>query len=192
MSRAKEFDEAAVLDHAVELFRARGFQATSFADLTSELGVSRQSLYDTYGDKQTLFHAALSRYRTRALDHIGRHLSTPGPVRPILLQLFEGSIKGSCCEGNPGCFIVNAMVEMAPQDPAIRALALAHARDVEGLFAARLSVAQRDRDLARDKDPAAIARYLNHTLLGLAVAARALGERDTLLASARLALLALD
>jgi hypothetical protein len=40
MPRTKEFDEAEVLDQALELFRARGFRATSFADLTAELGVS--------------------------------------------------------------------------------------------------------------------------------------------------------
>ncbi len=192
MSRAKEFDEAEVLDHAVELFRARGFQSTSFTDLTGELGVSRQSLYDTYGDKQTLFHAALKRYRERSLDYLGRHFASTGPIRPLLLQFFEGAINGSCSKGNPGCLMANSMVEMAPHDPAIRALALAHARDVEGLIAARLSVAQRERDLGRDKDPAALARFLYHTVLGLSVAARALGERDTLLGSARLALLALD
>lgn len=191
MSRAKEFDEAEVLDQAVELFRSRGFQATSFCDLTTELGISRQSLYDTYGDKRTLFHASLNRYRERSLDHTRRLLSTPGPVRPLLEQLFEGAVSGACSEGNPGCFMVNSMVEMAPQDDAIRAMALSHARDLERLFAARLSLAQRTGDLAKDKDPVALARYLYHTLLGLAVAARALGERDSLLQSARMALLAL-
>lgn len=192
MARTKEFDEAEVLDQAVELFRARGFQATSFSDLTSELRISRQSLYDTYGDKQTLFHAALTRYRLRALDYIGRMLATPGPIRPVLDQLFQGVVAGACSSGSPGCFMVNSMVEMAPHDDAIRAMAIAHARDVEGLFAARLSAAQRTGDLSPDKDPTALARYLNHTLLGLGVAARALGEHDSLLTSARLALLALD
>lgn len=192
MPRAKEFDEAEVLDQAVDLFRARGYQSTSFADLTGELGVSRQSLYDTYGDKQTLFLAALSRYRLRGLDHIRRTLATPGPVRPLLRAMFEGAVAGGCSKGNPGCFMVNSMVEMAPHDPAVRALAIAHTRDLEGLLAARLSEAQRTGDLSPAKDPTALARYLNHTLLGLAVAARALGERDSLSASAELALLALD
>jgi TetR/AcrR family transcriptional repressor of nem operon len=192
MARTKEFDEAAVLDQAVELFRSCGYQSTSFADLTAQLGVSRQSLYDTYGDKQTLFHAALKRYRERALDHIGRLLATPGPVRPVLLQLFEGALAGCCAKDSPGCFMVNSMVEVAPQDAAIRAMALAHARDLEGLLATRLSAAQRSGDLSKDKDPAALARFLHHTLLGLSVAARALNERDSLRESARLALLALD
>jgi TetR/AcrR family transcriptional repressor of nem operon len=192
MPRQKEFDEAEVLDQAVELFRARGFQATSFCDLTAGLGVSRQSLYDTYGDKHTLFHAAVKRYREKAIDRMRRLLATPGPVRPLLAQLFQGAISGACEEGNPGCLMVNSMVEMAPQDDAIRAMAIAHARDVESLLAARLGAAQRSGDLAKDKDPAALARYFFHTMLGLGVAARALGERESLLDSARLALNALD
>lgn len=192
MARQKEFDEAEVLDQTIELFRARGYQSTSFCDLTAELGVSRQSLYDTYGDKQTLFLAALKRYRERGIHQIAALLATPGPVRPLLQKLFEGAISGSCSEGNHGCLMVNSMVEMAPHDAAVRAMAIAHARDLEGLLAARLSAAQRTGDIAKSKNPTALARYFYHTLLGFAVAARALGERDSLANSAELALKALD
>src|SRR5512135_699885 len=103
MSRQKEFDETEVLDHALELFRARGFKHTSFSDLTAELGVSRQSLYDTYGDKQNLYQAALKRYLERGLDAIRRKLDDPAPVREVLTGMFEGMIKGNCTNGSPGC-----------------------------------------------------------------------------------------
>jgi TetR/AcrR family transcriptional regulator, transcriptional repressor for nem operon len=192
MSRTKEFDEAEVLDQALELFRARGFQHTSFADLTGELGVSRQSLYDTYGDKQTLFHAALKRYLDRAINFLRRHLADPAPVRKVLTALFDGLIAGQCGKGSPGCLMVNSMVELTPHDADIRALAQAHAREVEGLLASRLSAAQRKGEIGKAKDPVALARFFYHTLLGLSVASRALGERDTLRDSARLALQVLD
>src|SRR6185312_856599 len=63
MARPKSFDENAVLDQAVELFRARGYEGTSLAELESHLGLGRQSLYNTFGDKQALFIKALDRYR---------------------------------------------------------------------------------------------------------------------------------
>ena len=192
MSRTKEFDEAEVLDQAVELFRARGYRATSFCDLTAELGICRQSLYDTYGDKQTLFQAALKRYRERALDRMRRLLETPGPVRPVLAQLLEAAITSSCAQGSPGCLMVNAMVEMSPLDDGTRATAIAHARDLEALLTRRLAVAQQTGDIGRSHDVSALARYLHHTMLGLAVAARALGDREALRDSAQLALRALD
>jgi TetR/AcrR family transcriptional regulator, transcriptional repressor for nem operon len=192
VSRAKEFDKAEVLDRTVELFRARGFRSLSFADLTGELGVCRQSLYDTYGDKHALFCESLRRYCKRGRDHIKRILESPGPVRPLFEQVFEGAISGLCANGSPGCLMANSMVEMAPQDDGVRALATAHAREVEGLFAARLCAAQRTGDLSKDKDPSALARHFHYTLLGLAVAARALGDRESLLVSAQFALRALE
>jgi TetR/AcrR family transcriptional repressor of nem operon len=192
VARAKEFDEAEVLDRTVELFRARGFRSISFSDLTGELGVCRQSLYDTYGDKHSLFCESLQRYCKRGRDHMKRFLEAPGAVRPLFEQVFEGAISGLCSNGSPGCLMANAMVEMAPQDDGVRALAVAHAREIEGLFADRLCAAQRAGNLSKDKDPSALARYFHHTLLGLAVAARALGDRESLLISAQFALRALD
>jgi TetR/AcrR family transcriptional repressor of nem operon len=192
MSRTKEFDEAEVLDQALELFRVRGFQYTSFTDLTKELGVSRQSLYDTYGDKQTLFHAALKRYLDRAIDFVRRQLADPAPVRQVLTTIFDAIIANNCSRSSPGCLMVNSMVELAPHDADTRALAQAHAREIEGLFASRLSAAQRKGEIGKAKDPVALARFLYHTILGLSVASRALGERDTVRASARLALQVLD
>lgn len=192
MPRAKEFDEAEVLDQALELFRARGFKHTSFSDLVAELGVSRQSLYDTYGDKQALYHAALKRYLASGIDMIRRKLDDPAPVRELLTVLFSGMIDGQCANGSPGCLMVNSMVELSPHDADIRALAQEHAHAIESLFASRLSAAQRKGDLAKSKDPVALARFLYHTLLGLAVASRALGDKPGLRQTAQLALQVLD
>ena len=192
MPRAKEFDEAEVLDQALELFRARGFKHTSFADLVGELGVSRQSLYDTYGDKQTLYQTALRRYLDRALDGIRRKLEDPAPIRTVLTALFDGIVAGSCSNGSPGCFMVNSMVELSPHDADTRALAQMHAREIEGLLTTRLSAAQRKGEIAKSKDPVALARFLYHTLLGLSVASRALGDREGLKQTVRLALQVLD
>ena len=192
MPRVKEFDEAEVLDQALELFRARGFKHTSFADLVDELGVSRQSLYDTYGDKQTLYQTALRRYLDRSLDQLRRKLADEAPVRHVFTQFFDAMINAQCGGGAPGCFMVNAMVELSPHDADTRALAQTHAREIEGLFAARLTAAQRQGEIAKAKDPTALARYFYHTMLGLAVAVRAQGDKAGLKQTAHLALQVLD
>jgi TetR/AcrR family transcriptional repressor of nem operon len=192
MPRAKEFDETEVLDQALELFRRRGFKHTSFDDLTRELGVSRQSLYDTYGDKNALYVAALRRYLDRGLEFMSRKLDDEAPIREVLAGMFEGLNAGNCGTVSPGCLMVNSMVELAPHDPEIRALAQGHARSVEGLLASRLGAAQRKGEIGRQKDPVALARFLYHTLLGLSVASRAFGERDSLRDSVRIALQTLD
>ncbi len=192
MPRVKEFDEAEVLDQALELFRARGFKHTSFADLVDELGVSRQSLYDTYGDKQALYQTALKRYLARGLENMRGKLDNDTPVREAFAGFFEGMISGSCANGSPGCLMVNSMVELSPHDADTRALAQTHAREIEGIFVSRLSAAQRKGEIAKSKDPVALARFFYHTILGLAVASRALGDKESLRQSARLALQVLD
>ena len=191
MPRAKEFDEAEVLDQALELFRARGFKHTSFADLVAELGVSRQSLYDTYGDKQTLYQTALKRYLDRSLDQLSRKLDDDAPVREVFGRFFESMVAANC-DCKSGCFMVNSMVELSPHDADTRALAQSHAREIEGIFASRLAAAQRKGDLAKSKDPVALARFLYHTLLGLAVSSRALGDAVAMRQTVKLALQVLD
>jgi TetR/AcrR family transcriptional repressor of nem operon len=192
MSRVKEFDETEVLDQALELFRARGFKHTSFADLVGELGVSRQSLYDTYGDKQTLYQTALKRYLDRAIDGMRRKLADPAPVREVMAGLFEGLVSATCSNGSPGCMMVNAMVELSPHDADTRAAAQNHAREIQGLLASRLSAAQRKGEIAKTKDPVALARFFYHTILGLAVSSRALGDKESLRQTASLALQVLN
>jgi len=188
MARTKEFDEAEVLDRAVELFHARGFAHTSFSDLVEALGISRQSLYDTYGDKHTLFQTALRRYMERAVSGVRRMLERPGPVRKVLADLFDALITGACDEDASGCFMVNSMVELTPHDADTRTLAQVYARKIEGLIASRLSVAQRDGELSRSKDPVILARFFFQTILGIGVASRALGEPENLKQSTRIAL----
>lgn len=192
MARTKEFDENEVLDRALELFRARGFKHTSFSDLVEDLGVSRQSLYDTYGDKQTLYHTALRKYLGRGIAKMRAAFDESVPVREAFSGFFEALIEGTCANGSPGCFMVNSMVELSPHDADTRALAQAHARELESLFASRLAAAQRQGQLDRAKDPVAIAQFFYHTMLGLAVSSRGLGDKAALRQTARLALQVLD
>ena len=51
VARPKSFDQDRILEQAMHLFWEKGFEATSIQDLVDHLGVNRQSLYDTFGDK---------------------------------------------------------------------------------------------------------------------------------------------
>lgn len=192
MPRAKEFDETEVLEKALELFRARGFKHTSFDDLTRGLGVSRQSLYDTYGDKGTLYHAALKRYLERALGYFSRTLDDEAPIKEVMGRLFQGILENQCPKKAAGCLMVNTMVELSPHDDELRALLQAHARAIEGLFVARLGAAQRKGQISKSKDPVALAHYFHNIVLGIGVGARALGNPEALRSTVAVALTVLD
>ncbi|KGF20193.1 TetR/AcrR family transcriptional regulator [Pseudoglutamicibacter albus] len=59
MARPREFDTAALLQQAGELFIRRGFTATSIDEVVKTTGVVRGSLYSIFGSKQGIFVAAL-------------------------------------------------------------------------------------------------------------------------------------
>ena len=50
-----------LLDHALDLFLERGFEGTTIEAIVDGLGMARRTVYARYGDKITLFKAALQR-----------------------------------------------------------------------------------------------------------------------------------
>lgn len=76
MGRSLEFDTTAAVTAALDVFWARGFEGTSLIDLEKSTGLSRSSLYNSFGNKRGLFDAAVTMY----LDHV---------IRPRLRGLTE-------------------------------------------------------------------------------------------------------
>src|SRR5258705_11506004 len=62
MARRREFDTDAALDGAIGVFREHGFKGSSAEMLVNAMGIGRQSLYDTFGDKWQLYRSAVRRY----------------------------------------------------------------------------------------------------------------------------------
>src|SRR6478672_1527424 len=112
MARHKEFDCAEVLEKAMEVFWARGYEAASIQDLVEHMGINRQSLYDTFGDKHTLYLQALDRYLEVEGRKIAELLEQPGSVKRNVRRLFETAIDRSLADRR-GCFMNNAMSELA-------------------------------------------------------------------------------
>ena len=95
MARPKEFNREEVLDRAIATFWCRGYEATSVQDLLDEMGINRGSLYDTFGDKHTLFLAAIDRYYDRALAGTVASLEAPGPARSGRRACTRATARGS-------------------------------------------------------------------------------------------------
>ncbi|MFG1793746.1 TetR/AcrR family transcriptional regulator [Nocardia sp. NPDC049149] len=65
---------AAILSAARELFVADGFDRTSVDAVAARAGVSKRTVYDYFGDKQTLLHAVFDGVGQSLLDTIRRTL----------------------------------------------------------------------------------------------------------------------
>ena len=77
MGRPRKFDREEALDEATRAFWKHGYEATSTNDLLDAMGIGRQSLYNSFGDKKTIFLEVLRRYR-RGSDHYRADLRAGG------------------------------------------------------------------------------------------------------------------
>jgi len=71
----------AILENAYRLFRAQGFDGTSMADITSQVGGSKATLYSHFPSKEELFvecmMSALQNYMSDTLKHLDASRSDP-------------------------------------------------------------------------------------------------------------------
>ena len=89
----------------MEVFWRRGYEAASIQDLVQHMGINRQSMYDTFGDKHALFLQALDRYREIQSRRVFEILDRPGSVKKNVRLLFEEAVERALSEeGRRGCF----------------------------------------------------------------------------------------
>src|SRR3954464_10833000 len=175
MARPKSFDEEAVLDQAVQLFWERGYEGTSLADLETHLGLGRQSLYNSFGDKHSLFLKALDRYRRDMGGAALAQLDGPDGGLDAIRGFFRWSVDSltSSPDARRGCLMVNTISDRGSQDPDAM-LRCNHARDeLERAFRRALAQAKTRRELPKGLDTEATATLLVIQHYGLTVLAKA-------------------
>jgi len=181
MARHKEFDRDEALQKAMEVFWSRGYEAASIQELIKHMGINRQSLYDTFGDKHALYLQALDRYREVEGRKLFELLERPGSVKKNLQQLFKGVVEGALCEGERrGCFMGNAMSELAGRCKATAVRACSNMAAMEDGFYRALLRGKKDGELKGVLDLRAVARFLYSSLQGLLLMAKATQDRRKL------------
>lgn len=171
MSRPKAFAADEALQAAITVFWERGYEATSLPDLLDAMGIGRQSLYDTFGDKQSLYRKALDAYRLRGqawLDGILHEGVEPLTGIRALLQAVAERDTRSC---RRGCLLLNAAGDPG-RDPEIAKLVQRHTNALLHAFVSAVQRGQADGSITTRSDADTLARFLLVTFLGLVTAAR--------------------
>ena len=192
MARPREFDTTEALNAAMQVFWSKGYEATSLNDLIAAMELSKSSFYDTYGSKHELFLAAIDHYRDTVGAQMAGVAGLDAPARKLIESLFERAVSRMTDEdGRRGCFLNNCCVEVALHDPAAAKLIKGGLDIMEETLFALVERGQREGDIATDKEPRALARYLTSSLNGLMVMGKADpdGERLSDIAAITLAVL---
>lgn len=173
MARTREFEEIEVLDKAVELFWEKGYTATSANDLVDRLGLSRSSLYSTYGDKRTLYLRALDRYKKRNVNAMIKMVKQSDNLPETIEQIFKMVVDQDLRAKVPkGCLMVNSSVELGPHDQQIAKIVSDHERNVETAFEAAILKGQEKGQISKAHSAKALARFLYNNISGLRVAVK--------------------
>lgn len=173
MARPRKFDRDAALQAALQVFWAKGFAGASAEDLTQAMGIGRQSLYDTFGDKKRLYLEALDRYSTEQLSQHARTLNGPGRPAENLKALLVAFAEQPDDLRRLGCFGLNAICEFGQDDPEVRRVSEAKGRVQDSAFRRLVEAGQKAGDFDGALDTGAAARLLAVTLAGMKIQARA-------------------
>ena len=183
--RPRKFDKDAVLALIVKVFWAKGYSGTSLDDLATATSLSRPSLYAAYGNKLSMYLAALEVFGQRMATEAVAALAT-GPDLQTGLQNFYGAALdiylGKDEEMAQGCLVFTTAVTEATNEPEIKAMVQAQLAGMDQAVKAHIA------DRAPGADPAAIAaaaELASGTLLNLATRACAGTPRERLSEIAR-------
>ena len=170
MARNKEFDEKVVLKKAMILFWKQGYEKTSIQDLVTHMGIHRRSIYDTFGDKHSLFLASLKYYEVFVAEELTKIISDSSTTKKAIRKIFEFVVNMAELEIYPaGCFSVNTAVELSLLDKDIQHLATKMFNDTEELFNQLLKGGQEKGEFKNDLNTQVTAQFLHNNLIGIRV-----------------------
>ena len=193
MGRRKTYDRDTLIDKSMEMFRDHGFAGTSTQMLVEGLGVNRYSLYAEFGDKQTLFDAALDRYNDVVIEPSFGHLEAPDAGVDEVRAVFEfyGSESARRASGR-GCLLCNTAIEFGPKDPSGAGFVQGYLERLSRAFLAALGNAHGKGELRNTVDPSEEAEFLTASVLGMFVMLRAAAPKAAIESVSRAAIKHLD
>lgn len=151
------------------VFWRHGYEGTSLSQLTEAMGISRPTLYASFGDKAQLFREAVGAYTKRKLQEYTDAINLPSAkeVAEAWLRLTAGIT--SKPDEPSGCLIVQGALAGSAESDALR-IELADIRNQGATqLRERFKRARQEGDLPPSVDPAILAEYLAALASGITV-----------------------
>ncbi|MDB5688508.1 MAG: TetR family transcriptional regulator [Sphingomonas bacterium] len=178
--RPREFDCERALAQALRVFWLRGYEGASMTELTSEMGITKPSLYAAFGNKESLFKKALDLYERDKMAYVADALAAP-TCRQVAEILLRGAVDMTTSTCDPrGCLGVISSVACGAEAESIREEVKRRRSSSTQALIDRFARAKREGELPDGVEPDALARYLLAILQGLALQAGNGAARDEL------------
>jgi AcrR family transcriptional regulator len=177
--RPRGFDREAALHAAMLLFWKHGFDGTSYTDLTMATGMSKPTIYATFGDKVELFRKAMLAYAEQATKVYKEALEQPTAREAVeaCLRLARG-LNAQMNEPKV-CFLVQGALTGSADTQDFRDELGTLQRQATQLLHKRLEQGKRKGELPSTANTTVMAEYFTSVVTGLSVqAANGAAARD--------------
>lgn len=183
--RPRSFDRQEALCAALRVFRERGYEGTSMADLQQALGgLSPPSLYSAFGSKEEFFKEAVDLYRKRIGDKLARAVEAARDTKAAIEAMLRSAVTSTTEPGEPrGCLIVQGAIVCSPSSEGVEQYLHELRLETHRIVSARLKAGVADGDIPAGADVTALASFYTTLLHGIAIQARDGASRASLLAA---------
>lgn len=171
MSRPIEYEREEVLDKALIAFWRMGHAGCSIQALVDATGMSRQGIYNTFGDKDGLFREVVTHYSAKVAQQCCG-LEETGADMSSLRRFIKEGLAFQQSMGPGACFIVISAFSAQANDPKIRPALDRGANIVRKAFAAVLVNEEKRGNLLQTLSPEDAAAHLYCVMNGLSALAQ--------------------
>lgn len=121
IGRPRQFNADKAIEQATQQFWLGGYTATSLQNLLDSMSISKSSLYQSFGNKETLFISCLDNYQVTFNKELAELLKSSTSGLRFIEQLLESVIQEVNSSERKGCLLVNTANELGAKDPIITA-----------------------------------------------------------------------
>jgi TetR/AcrR family transcriptional regulator, transcriptional repressor for nem operon len=192
MGRDRSFDESEILEKAADAFSLHGYSGTSVAMLTEATGVGKQSLYNTFGDKEALYLRSVDCATARFYGAVQRVQKAKNGR--LALEIFFTEIAMLCASNDAPkrvCIVSAGLLESV-EVPEIQAALERKWNSTHEVIRSSIERGQKDGSILNMSPSIELADMMMSIMSGMRVAAKVEGSRSRLKATVALTLRILD
>lgn len=186
--RPPAFQQTEALEKAMQAFWQFGYEGTSMATLMAVMQMNKPSIYAAFGNKETLFKAALDHYVAGPSAFVKTALDAPNPYLVAKTFLMQAIALLTQTEPPRGCMIVQGALTCGPESAMIQNTLKQYRLNLESAFKTRFERAKADNDLPDDTNTATLAKYILTVHQGISVQAASGVKQEDLFAVVEMAL----
>lgn len=182
-----------MLNKARDVFWKKGYNGSSMDELVKATGLSRSSIYDSFGDKHGLYLKALRQYQQTEMDRLFKGMPEGMSPKKKIAWIFQNNAARSLDDRQrKGCFILNTSTELSNVDHTVNSFVNMYVEAMEALLQQLVKEGQSTGEITKKFTAKTLARNLLSSMNGLKVMGQVKQDKQMLDDIVRVALSVLE